>query len=171
MVLAVPSRSYALPDATDPASLVALLSESLELVAEPARTATVVPADTADRRLRAAGAELMFESVRGGGHRLVLRHHTGGARLTADAGRPRRTLVDGLPPGALRDQLAPVVEMRALLPLARLQVDAQPLRVLNGDGKTVVRLTMTIPVLVEDDGEGVALAPRLEAIGVLGYGK
>jgi CHAD domain-containing protein len=172
MALDVPARSYALPDAVDAASLVALLSERLDLVTEPTRSATVVVVDTADRRLRTAGADLMFESVRGGGHRLVLRQHAGGPRLVAEAGRPRRTLVEDLPAGALRDHLAPLVEMRALLPLARLRVAAQPLRVLNGDGKTVVRLTMTTRAVVLDgDGGDVMLAPQLDATGVLGYVK
>jgi len=49
----------------------------------------------------------------------------------------------------LQEKVAPIIEMRALLPL--LTVDAQftPLRILNNDAKTVVRLLLQVATLAE----------------------
>ena len=63
----------------------------------------------------------------------------------------------------------PLVERRALTRLVLVQSRALPLRVLDDEGKTVVRLVLEEPCIV-GDGEG-ALRPRLHAIGVLGYDK
>ena len=51
--------------------------------------------------------------------------------------------------------------MRALTPIARMRSRLQPLRVLNGEAKTVVRLVLEEPALVGDGGTRRALAPRL----------
>ncbi len=47
-----------------------------------------------------------------------------------------------LPEGALREKLAPVIEMRRLLPLAEVSFHGVRFNVLNADEKTVVRLLM-----------------------------
>jgi len=53
------------------------------------------------------------------------------------------------PRGSLQEKVAPIIEMRALLKL--LAVDAQytPLRILNNDAKTVVRLLLQVATLAE----------------------
>jgi CHAD domain-containing protein len=66
----------------------------------------------------------------------------------------------------LRDLVTPVVEMRALTAIARIHSRLLPLRVLNRDDKTVVRLAVEEPVLV---GPGTRLLPRLHMTGVRGY--
>ena len=60
--------------------------------------------------------------------------HFGFGSLTVEAARPpRRVLAAGLEPGPLRDALEPIVDVRALLPLARVHVRERHLRVLDDD--------------------------------------
>ena len=75
-----------------------------------------------------------------------------------------------LPTGALRDALIPVLEMRALLPLVRVQCRIQTLNLLNEDDKTVARLALTDSRASTADGElGGCLAKRLCLLPVRGY--
>jgi len=168
MPLDVPSYAFALPDGVDPPALVSFLGTRFDVVSEAAEPLTVTVVDTADRRLREAGVDLSLHGSRAAAT-LVMREQAGSAPLTAPAGRHRRWLVEDLPDGPLRDHLAPIVEMRALLPLARVRAEVQPLQVRNSDRKTVVRLRLTTHAALVDDGEAVPLTPRLEVAGVLGY--
>ncbi len=170
MPLDVPSYAFALPDGVDPPALVSFLAEHFDIASEATASVTFTVLDTADRRLRAAGADVTLHGGRTGAT-LVLREHAGTAPLSAPAGRHKRWLVDDLPPGPLRDRLAPIIEMRALLPLARVRVDVQPLQVRNADVKTVVRMRLTTHAALDADGDPVPLAPRLEVAGVLGYAR
>lgn len=189
MPLEVPARSYALAGDDDGEALVRLVGDRLDVVAEPPGSLTVTVLDTADRRVRDAGAELRLEPGRGG-DRLVLREGPGTPPLAADVSRARRYLVGDLPPGPVRDRLAGVVDVRALLPLVRLAVETRPVRVLNRDEKTVVRLSVTTTTAVELPAPAPGLAPmaqwgpgtttapapepvtlptRVDVAGVLGY--
>jgi CHAD domain-containing protein len=170
MPLDVPTHSFALPDGVDPPALLSFLAERLDVVAAPVAPLTYTVLDTADRRLRAEGLDLTVEHGRAE-RTLVLRPEPGAAPLTARAGRRQRWLAGDLPAGPLRERLAPVIEMRALLPLARVHVDAQSLSVRNADLKTVVRLRVASHAALQTDGAQAPLASRLEATGVLGYPK
>lgn len=170
MPLEVPSHSLALPDGVDPQALVSFLGERFDVVVEPVTSVSYTVVDTADRRLRGAGADLTVDGGRSG-PTLVLREQAGAAPLSADAGRRKRWLIGDLPEGALRDRLAPVVEMRALMPLARVQADVQPLRVCNREAKTVVRMRVATHAALVTGADPVPLSPRLEVTGVLGYPK
>ena len=174
MALDVPTVSYALPDGVDPAGLVAYLDKRFPVIAEPGGSRSYTVLDTADRRLRGAGVDLDLETGRGGA-RLVLREPGGRAPLAAEVRRPRRAryLLRDLPAGPLRERLVPIVEMRALLPLANVKVDAQRVRVLNADDKTVARISLATPVALVGSGAGggVPLTPRVDVSGVLGYQK
>ena len=172
MPLDAPTVSYALPDGVDPPGLLAYLDKRFPVIAEQEASRSYTVLDTADRRLRDAGVDLDLET--GGGPRLVLREPGGRAPLVAEARRPRRNryLLRDLP-GPLRERLASVVEMRALLPLANVQVGAQLVRVLNADDKTVVRVSLASPVALVGSGApgAVPLTPRVDVSGVLGYPK
>lgn len=170
MPLDVPSYAFALPDGVDPPALVSFLAEHFDLAADTTTSLTFTVLDTADRRLRAAGADVTLQGGRPGAT-LVLREHAGTAPLSAGAGRHKRWLVRDLPAGPLRDRLAPIIEMRALLPLARVRVDVQPLQVRNADVKTVVRMRLATHAVLDAGGDPVPLAPRLEVAGVLGYAR
>jgi CHAD domain-containing protein len=121
--------------------------------------------DTFDQRLHRAGMSLVH--ARG---RLTL--VDGGCCELAgvDAQKaPERMLARDLPPGRLRALLSPVVEVRALMRLARVRSIRQSARVLDGEGKTVVRLAVERPA-AGSRAEG-KLSSRLSAIAVRGYEK
>ena len=189
MPLDVPARSYSLADGVDAPALLATLEQRLNVESEPPISLVATVFDTADRRLRDAGAELRLEPG-GGGARLVLHERPGSPTLGADVARSRRYLATDLPPGPLRDRLAGLIEMRALLPLVRLAMETQPVRVRNRDEKTVVRLAIMSTTAVELPAPAtgsapiallgpdiitgpvagpVPLATRVEVAGVLGY--
>jgi CHAD domain-containing protein len=134
---------------------------------------TVVLLDTADRLLRAAGLELVATTgggataspsppsggatagaapLGGGGGGaqfgagevlLILRGRAGEPPMRAVAPRAPRYLVPELPAGPLRDRLAPVIDIRALLPIVEVHREELPAAVRNRDGKIVVRLSIT----------------------------
>jgi len=167
MPLDVPARAFALPEGVDPGALVSFLGERFDLAVDPPERTDHTVLDTADRRLRAAGAELRLHTHRGE-PTMALAGRPGAPPLTATVRRRPRWLAGDLPEGPLRDRIAPAIGVRALLPLARVRGEVRPARVLNRDDKTVVRLRLATHAAVVEGGE-VPLTPRLEVAGVLGY--
>ena len=119
--------------------------------------------DSFDGRLRAAG--LRAEYADGA---LTL-HEPGAAVRRAEVASAPRYLVEELPEGPLRDRLAGVLEERALLPAVRVRSEVRSLAVLDGEAKTVVRLSLEAGEAVLGGRRRVALAPRLTVQPVLGY--
>ncbi len=77
---------------------------------------------------------------------------------------------DSLPAGSLRDELAPILEMRTLLPLLRIQSRLSTLRVLDDEEKTVVRLELDQARYLTLDGEQSGeLGSRVHLRPVRGY--
>jgi CHAD domain-containing protein len=121
--------------------------------------------DTFDGRLHRAGLALVYS-----GGRMAL---VAASSLAEHAGEPwkappARLLLTDLPDGRLRELLAPVVEVRAVMPIVRTRSRLEPLRLLNADEKTVVRL------LVEDAAAVRPRAPlrsRVHVLPVRGYEK
>nr|MBA2440732.1 CHAD domain-containing protein [Thermoleophilaceae bacterium] len=121
--------------------------------------------DTFDGRLHAAGLVLTHE-----GGRLVLADGAGYQRGSADEPVPPRTLFCAdLPPGPLRELLEPIVEVRALTPIARVRSRLRLLRVLDDEAKTVVRLVVEEPSLASAAQAPSRLGPRVRVIPVRGY--
>ncbi len=90
-------------------------------------------------------------------------------RAVALAREPTRPIpFDELPYGALRDAVVDVIDVRAVLPLARVRIGVQPLAVLDGLEKTVARMTLVTPELAELGG-AAALRERVRLIAVRGY--
>lgn len=121
--------------------------------------------DTFDGLLHARDAVLVHE----GGELVLVRD--GVERARAPLRRPRRPfLVAELAPGALRDALASMAGVRALLPLARIHSRERAVDLLDDERKTVVRGRLSAPATTPD-GNGVAgrLRPRLSLEGVRGY--
>ncbi len=155
---------YLLPAGAGLAAAQAALAAHLHLEAGAARSVDRTFYDTFDGRLHAEGLTLAYEDGS-----LRLRDGSGAELGAADFPRaPAALLAVEMPVGRLRDLVAPVVEMRALTPIARIRSRLLPLRVLNRDDKTVVRLTVEDPVLVAA-GERTPLLPRLHVTGVRGY--
>jgi len=122
--------------------------------------------DTFDGRLHKAGLALAVV-----GRRLVLLDAASHAeQASADLPRgARRLLLEDLPAGALRERLAPLVDMRALAPIARVRSRLMAINVLDELGKTVVRLRAEESVALPGGDVQLALRPRLHVAGVRGY--
>ena len=128
--------------------------------------------DTFDWRLYRAGLTLQHVSTPGAPRtkepgELVLTG-TGGQRLTAPIQRTRWPVLPGaLPPGPLRDRIAAVAGLRALLPVVSAVSQVREVRLCNADDKTIARLWldgMSFP------GPGHAPIPaRLAVSEVRGY--
>ncbi len=122
--------------------------------------------DTFDWRLYRAGLTLQYVGGSGPGE-LVLTGG-GGQQLTARAQQARwPCLPGGLPPGPLRDRVAALAGLRALLPRVSVVSQVSELRLLNEDEKTVARIAvdaMTLPA-----PQGAAIAVRLAVAEVRGY--
>ncbi|MBE2317615.1 CHAD domain-containing protein [Solirubrobacter sp. CPCC 204708] len=145
-----------LPEGADLPSAKASLAEHLDVRADRATSGTTTFYDTFDGRLHAAGLTL-----RHSGTELVLLDRETGATLASAAAPAAKRLFDRDLPEALRARLAPEMEMRALLPVAKVRTHRLPLAVLNGDAKTVVRLELT----TADNGT----RGRVTATAVRGY--
>jgi CHAD domain-containing protein len=125
--------------------------------------------DTFDWRLYRSGLTLEQISARGAAD-LVLTGRDG-AVVAADRLVPPLVKwpgkLDALPLGPLRDQLAPVVGVRALLPVVKAVSSVRENRVLNADDKTVARIavdrmSVTFP-------EPRSLPPRVAVAPLRGY--
>jgi CHAD domain-containing protein len=128
--------------------------------------------DTFDWRLYKAGLTL-HQVTAGGSSQLIL---TGpdGEQVTAPVDRPATAgwpaLATRLPAGALRDCLIPVTANRALLPVVTAASQASDLRLLNGDEKTVARLSIdALTVSHPADNASGVLPARLTVHEVRGY--
>jgi CHAD domain-containing protein len=154
LALELPGSAFAVSEATRPVTLRRLWL------------------DTFDWRLYRSGLTLE-QTARRGAVDLVLTGRDG-AVLAADhlapgaAARPAWPgLLDVLPLGPLRDQLGPVVGVRALLPVARAVSLVTDRRVLNSDDKTVARVTVD-RMSVTHPAPGAVL-PRLAVTALRGY--
>ena len=168
----MPTSSYVLAGETDALTRAAELADRLRAGVGAPEVVTRTVFDTADRRLRAAGLELAIEATEGPA-RFVLDGPAGARPLRVPCPRPRRRyLADDLPDGELATRLAAIVDVRALLPVVEIRREEIPVAVLDGEAKTVVRLRVADLWAVAKGGSTpVRLRGRIEATGVLGYGK
>ncbi len=137
---------------------------------EPERSLHRSFLETFDWRVHDAGGVL--ESVTDGKHsELVWRKRKNGDvqyRVPLD-GTPG--FVTDLPAGPLLEGLKPVLEMRTLQPLVRIESLFTTLRVLDEEEKTVVRLEWEKARYLDADGEyGGELGTRVHLHPVRGYG-
>ena len=122
--------------------------------------------DTFDALLRAGGHSLVWERGR---LRLERRDSRLSEAAEVLAERPAAPFfARDLPPGELRDALGGAVEVRALLPLARVRARTELVRILDAELKTVVRLEIESPQLVTA-GPPRPLSVRIRLRGVRGY--
>jgi len=149
-----------------PASVVAdTLAAEVPIVTQKAHKLERTFWDTFDGRIHNAGFALVDA-----GRRLALVDAATYAEHAAGAlGRGcERLLAADLPPGALRERLAPLIEMRAVTPIVRVRSRQLPLNVLDEVGKIVVRLRVDEATAHAASGDA-PLRARLHVIGVLGY--
>jgi CHAD domain-containing protein len=142
------------------------LAGEVPIVTSKAHTIERTFWDTFDGRVRGAGLVLAEA-----GRRLAL---SDAATLAEEGSAPCkrgavRLLVGDLADSALRERLEPLIEMRALTPVARVRSRQLPINVLDELGKIVVRLRVEEPVALGGAAGDVALPARLHVVGVLGY--
>ncbi len=139
------SRAFSKRGAVDVEALQAALRPKFALAPGSQRSVSRTWLDTFDWRLHSAG--LSLEHVDDGP--LILQFPDG-SRLQGPRPRKWPALLPDLPAGRLRDALAPIISVRALLPVVTVRRAAQESRVLNADGKTVAR------ILTESADDGVS---------------
>jgi len=157
-----------LPDGMTPAAVVDALDARLALREGPPTERDRRFYDTFDGLLRAAGLAFVYESGR---TRLLSTEDGVEWAASAMSDPPDRAFAGELEPGRLRDMLTEIIEVRALLPLARIHSRQRAFGVLDASAKTVVRLVLDEPVVVASPNRRLALAPRIRIGAVRGYGK
>ncbi len=150
-----------------PQRIAAALEPRFTIDGQTRRSARHVWLDTFDGRLHAAG--LVLRQVTGSRPGELVLSTWAGADLASQPLRAARwpRLIDVIPAGPLRDRLDPVAGIRALLPLARAEGTLTGLRVLDGEQKTVARITIDAASLTAPVKE--TLPPRLVITPVRGY--
>jgi CHAD domain-containing protein len=122
--------------------------------------------DTFDGLARAAGLSVVYER----GRLSMVERDSGveqaGARVPPPTGP---LLAQELQRGPLKDALSEVIEVRALLPLVHVHSRVHALNLLDDAHKTVVRMTLEEPAVVDSGPRHIALRPRLRLAGVRGY--
>ena len=125
--------------ATDPGQVTAALGRRYDIRIEAPVAGRWTCLDTADWRLFRAG--LTLRDVREGRRGRLVLTPVDGDSLTAPipvVHWPRR--VESLPASEIRDRIADLVDVRALLPLVEVDVRTLVLRLLDDEGKTRVRV-------------------------------
>jgi CHAD domain-containing protein len=164
--MAADGAQYLLPDGLDLAKASDALAAHLVVERGAAAAADRTFYDTFDGRLHAAGLAMVHEH----GRLALVDGTTYAERAGADHDEPPdRVLAIALPEGSLRDALEPIVEVRALVPVARVGGRRRALRVLNDDAKTVALLAVEAPALVVPGRRRVPLRARLHLTPVRGY--
>ncbi|MBF0254960.1 MAG: hypothetical protein HQL47_00550, partial [Gammaproteobacteria bacterium] len=129
------------------------LSASWPLLAEPAEAFEACYLDSFDWRLYHAGLMLLAQRV-GSGWRLQLAQIKS-AELQLEADNPEQPgLLDSLVHAELRERLAPVLEMRCLLPQLWLGGRNRQMRLLDDEEKTLVRIELLEIKIRPSDGAG-----------------
>lgn len=149
------SHAFSKPGAVDVDAVEAALGPKFALAAGPQRSVAHTWLDTFDWRLHAAGISLEYLN-----NGPLILEFPDGSRLQGPRPRKWPALLSDLPAGRLRDALAPIVAVRALLPVVTVRRAVRESRVLNADQKTVARL------LTESADDG---ASRLQVQPLRGY--
>ena len=147
------------------ATVAAALGTRFAVADAERRTVRRLRLDTFDWRLHRAG--LVLEQISDQRSELALSTSDGEGIVMQPQEAKWPSLLDGLSASGLRDRLAPIVGVRAVLPLAETEVSLYDRRLLNGDQKTVVRVrveeaALTAPV-------AATVPTRVVLVPVRGY--
>ncbi len=156
---------YKIPNDYSEQTLVEALGASISLIKDQIITQRFVLFDTFDWRLFDESL-LLYKS----NNELVLQSISSQSVLHRQPIDNLPKFVWDFPEGSLKQQLEPIVEMRALLKATEADLYTAPYRMLNKDEKTVVRLVYeTIDIKQQADSGPVAT--RLVVNPVRGYNK
>lgn len=136
--------------------------------AGPVRTTDRTLLDTFDGRLRRRDLTL-WRSATGAKNTLHLEGFAAPLALSAAAATKAALSGADLPDGAAAREIRTVIGERALLAQVRVRCRQVPLRLCDGEDKTVVRLVLEEPVVVARPRRPAALDRRLHVEAVLGY--
>ncbi len=161
---------FVLTEGLDAGSLVARLGEHLPwpLREESAHDLQLTLLDTFDWRLFEAAGWLDLETS-GRAHRLTWRSADESEVRESAAVTELPRFAGDLPAGRLRDALAPVLDVRALIPLARLSGRTVTLDATDPEGKTVLRLAVESLRLRRPGHRPGPWMRRLRLLPVRGY--
>jgi len=145
------------------------LEKRFHTLREPSPVRHCVYLDTFDWRLHQRGLSLASRAIEG----------VTALELESEHDRLQCRLVNGalpafaadLPSGRLQERIAPLIEVRRLLPLAMLETTGQILRVLGNQEKTVARVVVEWTSVTAPGAEGPVrqLPPVLRMLPVRGY--
>ncbi|HVD03585.1 MAG TPA: CHAD domain-containing protein [Candidatus Dormibacteraeota bacterium] len=170
-----PGSAFVSEEAASPETLGRAIGHRYRLDADPVRVLRHEWFDTFDWRLHRAGCTLERLVPQGHAQARFLLHDAAGSVLQAtpdtrlDSNRRGTVfrLENLVPDGSLQARLAPIVQMRALLKLASVTVEARQFRVLDGQAKTVAR--MITETLREPDRHLELPNALLSIVPVRGY--
>ena len=129
------NQKFNLPDGHNEKQFILQLAGQFTIKKEPAAVETFAIFDTYDWRL--FNKSLVLQSSE---NRLNLRKLYKTDVMRSAPIRSSPVFIEDLPTGELKDHLAPIIKMRALLQLVEVQSRSTLYRILNRDEKTVARL-------------------------------
>jgi CHAD domain-containing protein len=150
--------------ALDAEPVVRALARRFTVTPAPARVVQRTRLDTFDRRLRKAGLALEHDATRGE-EVLVLDRASGSTSTVPVSGLRWPAFADTLPPGPVRDEVAGVSTIRALIAVAEEKRRVRRLELRNSDEKTVVRIDLD-----ESAGGGSSRPATVTVRELRGYG-
>ncbi|MCG6971156.1 MAG: CHAD domain-containing protein, partial [Gammaproteobacteria bacterium] len=167
----LPFSYFDLPNESHSDDIIRRLNNHLAAKENPARLVSRTYLDTFDWRLFAAGLQLEY-AQNDHHHSYVLQQveaqHTIATIRTPE---PIRFVWD-LPEGVLKKQLAPLIEMRALLPVVSLRSKFRELDILNKEEKTVLRVRVEENKLLKTSSHpGILLNRGIVLHAIRGYKK
>lgn len=162
-------EGYLLPHDLDAPKLVHTLGGEAHCALDETSRFVLHFFDSFDWRLHQAGLRLLQVSTPEGGL-LRLKPADGGQPIATEHFDAVPAWPADLPTGELREQVAEQLEMRVLLNMVTVACATTELRLLNDDGKTVVRIQyLEMDSRSADVTEPRALWPRVRLIAVRGY--
>ncbi len=161
----IDNLKFNLPDGHDQKQLIRQLADQYTIKKEPSVDEKFTIYDTFDWRL--FNKEFILHSS---GNKLQLRKLTKSEILHSVEFSRRPVFIWDFPDGDLKEKLAPLIKMRALLKLVEVKSRSTPYRILDPNEKTVARLIFKeIRPLVKKRGS--AVAAHLWVKPVKGYSK
>ena len=126
-----------MPDGHDEKQFIRQLTDQYTIKKEPTVAERFTIYDTFDWRL--FNKSLILHSI---GNRLFLRKLNKSDNGYSSEFSRTPVFIWDFPDGELKEKLAPIIKMRALLRLVEIQSRSTPYRILNADEKTVARLAL-----------------------------
>ena len=162
---------YLIPEQLDANAVEAALCEKIRFSTEPVRHETCTYYDSFDGRLYGNNT-ILEERVEGKQRKAVFRRLNDASPLAEARITRKPAFIQDLPPGRLHDELAPLLEMRELLPLASVRSRVRCLRMLNREEKTVARVLIEeSDMQIRKGAKARRLAGRVSLLPVRGYNK